>query len=73
MDKRLEKLSQMLEHHYRTWVELFKNEETGQEEHMERMAPDRLVITPESDNGEPLLYALRQCFENMEIDLNVLN
>ncbi len=41
--------------------------------HMERTAPDRLVITTESDNGEPLLYALRQCFENMEIVLNVLN
>jgi len=37
--------------------------------HMERPAPDRLVITTESDNGEPLLYALRQCFENLEIEL----
>ena len=41
--------------------------------HMERTAPDRLVITSESDNGEPLLYALRQCFENIEIKLNVVD
>ena len=40
---------------------------------MERTAPKRLVITTESDNGEPLLYALRQCFENLKIEFNVLN
>lgn len=40
--------------------------------HMERTAPDRLVITTESDNGEPLFYALRQCFENLEIELKKL-
>ena len=40
---------------------------------MERTAPDRLVITTESDNGEPLLYALRQCFEILKIEFNVLN
>lgn len=37
--------------------------------HMERTAPDRLVITTESDNGEPLLYALRQCFENLNVEM----
>ena len=35
--------------------------------------PRTLVITTESDNGEPLLYALRQCFENLKIEFNVLN
>ena len=35
---------------------------------MERQASDRLVITTEADNGEPLLYALRECFENLEIE-----
>ena len=45
----------------------------GHIQHMERTAPKRLVITTESDNGEPLLYALRQCFENLKIDFNVLN
>lgn len=45
----------------------------GHIHHMERTAPKRLVITTESDNGEPLLYALRQCFENLKIEFNVLN
>lgn len=27
----------------------------------------RLVITTEADSGEPLLYALRQCFRQLEI------
>jgi hypothetical protein len=45
----------------------------GHIQHMERTAPKRLVITTESDNGEPLLYALRQCFENLKIGFNVLN
>lgn len=45
----------------------------GHIQHMERTAPKRLVITTESDNGEPLLYALRQCFENLKIEFNVLN
>lgn len=35
---------------------------------MERQASDRLVITTEADKGEPLLYALRECFENLEIE-----
>ena len=34
--------------------------------HLERTAPDRLVITAESNNGYPLLFALRQSFENIE-------
>jgi hypothetical protein len=36
---------------------------------MERKASDSLVITTEADKGEPLLYALRQCFENLDIDM----
>jgi hypothetical protein len=35
---------------------------------MERQASDRLVITTEADKGEPLLYALRECFQNLEIE-----
>ncbi len=37
---------------------------------MEQPAPDQLVITTEADNGYPLLYALRQCFDNLEITIN---
>ena len=47
MDTRLEKLSLMLEHHYRSWVELFKNEETGQEEPIERHELIEMEITDE--------------------------
>lgn len=36
---------------------------------MERKASDSLVVTTEADKGEPLLYALRQCFENLDIDM----
>ena len=36
---------------------------------MERQAPDCLVIKTEADKGEPLLYALRECFENLEIEI----
>jgi len=36
---------------------------------MERTASDRLVITTEADYGEPLLYALRQCFENLTVEM----
>ena len=35
---------------------------------MERQASDRLVITTEAVKGVPLLYALRECFENLEIE-----
>jgi hypothetical protein len=36
---------------------------------MERQASDTLVITTEADKGEPLLYALLECFENLEIEI----
>lgn len=36
---------------------------------MERQAPDTLVITTEADKGEPLLYALRECFENLKVEM----
>ena len=36
---------------------------------MERPASDRLVITTEADNGEPLLYAMRCCFENLTVEM----
>jgi hypothetical protein len=36
---------------------------------MERQAPDTLVITTEADKGEPLLYALRECFENLTVEM----
>ena len=36
---------------------------------MERKAPDTLEITTEADKGEPLLYALRECFENLEVEM----
>ena len=41
----------------------------GNIQYLERETPDRLVITTEADSGEPLLYALRQCFENLEIEM----
>ena len=37
--------------------------------YLERETPDRLVITTEADNGEPLLYALRQCFVNLNVEM----
>lgn len=37
--------------------------------HMEQPAPNQLVITTEADNGDPLLYALRECFDNLEITM----
>jgi hypothetical protein len=36
---------------------------------MERQAPDTLVITTEADKGEPLLYAMRECFENLNVEM----
>ena len=36
---------------------------------MERRAPDTLIITTEADKGEPLLYALRCCFENLRVEM----
>ena len=40
---------------------------------MEQPAPDKLVITTEADNCYPLLYALRECFENLEITMKEIN
>ena len=40
---------------------------------MEQPAPDQLVITTEADSGYPLLYALRQCFDNLEITMKDKN
>lgn len=36
---------------------------------MERQAPNTLEITTEADKGEPLLYALRECFENLNVEM----
>ena len=41
----------------------------GNIQYLERETPDRLVITTEADSGEPLLYALRQCFENLKVEM----
>lgn len=38
---------------------------------MERKASDNLILTTEADKGEPLLYALRQCFENLSVSFFV--
>ena len=35
--------------------------------YLNREAPDRLVITSEADNGDPLLYALRQAYTNLDV------
>ena len=37
--------------------------------YLNREAPDRLVITSEADNGNPLLYALRQAFTNLDVEI----
>ena len=36
---------------------------------MERESPDHLIITTEADKGEPLLYALRYTFENLNVEM----
>ena len=36
---------------------------------LERESPDRLIITTEADKGEPLLYALRYSFENLNVEM----
>ena len=41
----------------------------GNLQYLERETPDCLVITTEADSGEPLLYALRQCFENLKVEM----
>lgn len=40
---------------------------------MEQPAPERLVLTTEADSGYPLFYALRECFENLEITMKETN
>ena len=40
---------------------------------MEQPAPNQLVITAEADNGYPLLYALRECFDNLEITMKEMD
>lgn len=37
--------------------------------YLNREVPDRLVITTESDNCEPLLYALRWCYEYLSVEM----
>ena len=71
MDTRLEKLRQMLEQHYRTWVEIFKDEETGQEEPIERHEMINMEITEEelelikeiADDVENLSNEDLECFQ----------
>ena len=41
----------------------------GNVQYLEREATDRLIITTEADSGEPLLYALRQRYENLKIEM----
>ena len=36
---------------------------------MTQEAPDRLIIETEADSGEPLLYALRCSFPNIEVEM----
>ena len=36
---------------------------------VEQPAKDRLVITTEADRGEPLLYALRKAFNNLNVEM----
>jgi hypothetical protein len=36
---------------------------------LDREATDRLVITTESDNSEPLLYAFRQHYGNLNVEM----
>lgn len=41
----------------------------GNIQHIEQPTTDCLILTTEADRGEPLLYALRQCFENIDIKM----
>lgn len=41
----------------------------GNVQYLDRKTPDRLVITTEADKGKPLLYALRKCFGNLNIEM----
>ena len=38
---------------------------------MEQPTPDHLILKTEANKGEPLLYALRQHFENLDIEMTV--
>lgn len=40
--------------------------------HVEQPAPNRLLIIAEADRGEPLLYALRYRFENLEVAMKTI-
>lgn len=37
---------------------------------MEQPSPDRLTLHIEANEGSPLLYALRQCFENLKVEMD---
>ena len=41
----------------------------GNVQHLDREAPDRLIITSEANNGECLLYALRQHYEDLSAEM----
>ena len=41
----------------------------GNIQYLDREATDRLVITTESDNSEPLLYAFRQHYGNLNVEM----
>ena len=41
----------------------------GNVQHLEREAHDHLVITTEADNGKCLLYALRQHYGNLSVEM----
>jgi len=36
---------------------------------MEQPTPDHLILKTEANKGEPLLYALRQRYENLKIEM----
>ncbi len=58
----------------RLWIKHLVGSDTeyyrGNIKYIKQPAPDRLVLTTEADKGEPLLYALRQNFEDIEIEMN---
>ena len=41
----------------------------GNIQYVERESPDRLVITAEADHCDPLLYALRQAYPNLNVEI----
>lgn len=58
MIRLVEQLQQLQEKKWKKWVETFEDEDTHE-----------MVVTTEADNGDPLLYALRECFDNLEITM----